>query len=251
MTPAHAVTVLLIGVGIGFLSGLFGKGGAAVATPLLHAAGVPAMLAVGSPLPAALPATLLASSAYRRRGFFDRSLVITSIAVGVPATVAGAIATRWVGGGALILLTEVLIVLLGVRLLLVPRDHVAEEDVPARPDRLLVAIVAVIVGFVSGMLANSGGFLLAPLYVIVLHLPIKRAFAASLSVSAILTIPATLVHVALGHIDWTVTLLFALGATPLSLIGARVALRTHSARLERIYGAGIAVLGGVLLVAVR
>jgi uncharacterized membrane protein YfcA len=46
------IAIALIGAAVGFLGGLFGKGGAAVATPLLAAVGVPAIVAVASPLPA-------------------------------------------------------------------------------------------------------------------------------------------------------------------------------------------------------
>lgn len=44
------VGALLTGVIIGFLGGLFGKGGSAVATPLLSLAGFPGFVAVASPL---------------------------------------------------------------------------------------------------------------------------------------------------------------------------------------------------------
>jgi uncharacterized membrane protein YfcA len=254
VTLAHAASIIGIGLGIGFLSGLFGKGGSAVATPLLFAVGVPAMLAVGSPLPAALPSTLVASSTYRRRGFADRSIILFSIAVGVPATLIGALATIWVDGGALVLVTELLAIVIGVRMLLAPagsdRDGSAAGAMATPPDRRTLAAVAGAVGLVSGLLANSGGFLLAPLYATVLRLPLKRAFAASLSVSAALTIPATIIHASLGHIDWAVTGLFALGATPLSFVGARVAVRAPNRQLERVYGGGIALLGVVLLLVV-
>ena len=64
---------LLIGAGVGFLSGAFGKGGSAVSTPLLHALGVPAIVAIASPLPATIPSTLLASRGYARAGHVDRA----------------------------------------------------------------------------------------------------------------------------------------------------------------------------------
>ncbi|MGZ4725089.1 MAG: TSUP family transporter, partial [Ilumatobacteraceae bacterium] len=63
MTLAFAA---LIGVGIGFLGGLLGKGGSAIATPLLHAIGIPAIVAVAAPLPATIPSTMVASYAYSR-----------------------------------------------------------------------------------------------------------------------------------------------------------------------------------------
>ena len=43
--------------------------------------------------------------------------------------------------------------------------------------------------------------------------------------------------------------LFGAASIPLSYVGARVALRTHSVKLERVYGAVIATLGVTLLVA--
>src|SRR3954470_14473187 len=60
VSPQLLLGAMLIGAGIGLLSGAFGKGGSALATPLLHAIGVPAIVAVASPLPATIPATLVA-----------------------------------------------------------------------------------------------------------------------------------------------------------------------------------------------
>ena len=58
----------MTGVAIGFLGGLFGKGGSAIATPLLSLLGFPGFVAVASPLPAAIPSTLVASAEYWRSG---------------------------------------------------------------------------------------------------------------------------------------------------------------------------------------
>jgi hypothetical protein len=44
-----------------------------------------------------------------------------------------------------------------------------------------------------------------------------------------------------------VTLVFAITSVPLANFGARVALRTHPVVLERVYGAGLAVVGAALL----
>ena len=70
------------------------------------------------------------------------------------------------------------------------------------------------VGLLGGLLANAGGFLLVPLYLAVLKLPIKTALACSLAVASVLAVPGTIVHAALGHIDWAVTLVFGVGVDP-------------------------------------
>ncbi|MCU1458125.1 MAG: hypothetical protein JWL73_2217, partial [Actinomycetia bacterium] len=157
-----------------------------------------------------------------------------------------AYATRWVGGDLLVGITDVIIVGLGLRFVLAPGDP---DEVALEPERfaLRAAGVALVVGLMAGLLANSGGFLLAPLYVLILRAPIKQAFATSLLVSAVLAVPGTIVHAALGHIDWTFVVVFGAASIPLSFLGARVALRTQARHLERSYGFALVLLGTVFL----
>jgi uncharacterized membrane protein YfcA len=60
-----------------------------------------------------------------------------------------------------------------------------------------------------------------------------------------------MVHWALGHIHWTLVAVFALGSIPLSRLGARAALRTDSAKLDRVYGLALAALGTAFLISGR
>ena len=247
VSPWTLFAVLAIGAAVGFLGGLFGKGGSAIATPLLAAIGIPPYIAIASPLPATIPATLVAARTYWRADHVDWRLVRWTVAVGFPATLLGAYATRWVSGSALVVATEVILAALGLRFLLRPGlPHEVVRD-PTWMRTRMVAVAAA-VGITAGLLANTGGFLFAPLFIIVLHRGIKDAFGSSLSIGAALAVPGALVHAALGHIDWGVVAAFGAASIPLSYLGARVALRTHSAKLERIYGAVIATLGITLLV---
>jgi uncharacterized membrane protein YfcA len=241
------LAVASIGLAIGFLGGLFGKGGSAVATPLLAAAGVPAMVAVAAPLPATIPSTATAGWAYWRAGYLDRRVALCTIAFGVPATVAGAIATNWIDGAVLVVVTDAVLLVLGLRFVLARAPKDGAEIVPVTPELLPLAGVALVVGLVSGLLANSGGFLLAPLFVTALRLPLKSAFASSLAVAAVLAIPGTVVHTVLGHIDWALVATFAMTSVPLSYVGARVAIKADVAHLERAYGVVLVVLGAIFL----
>jgi uncharacterized membrane protein YfcA len=244
------LAVALIGAFVGFLGGMFGKGGSAIATPLLHAFGIPAIVAVASPLPATVPSMLAASSAYHRERLVDWRVFAGTLAIGGPATALGAYATRWTGGAPLIIATEVILLVLGLRFLLHPGEP---QERPSRPPAFgtRLALVAAAVGIVSGLLANGGGFLFAPLFVVVLRLTIKESFATSLAVASVLAIPGTIVHAALGHIDWTLVGVFGAAAIPLSYLGARVAIRSQAVHLERAYGAGLTLLAAFMLVAAR
>lgn len=238
--------IATVGLLVGFVAGLFGKGGSAIATPLLQALGVPAIVAVAAPLPATIPSTVAGGIAYWRAHLIDRRVLVWSVGFGIPATVGGAIATRWISGSVLVGATDVVVAALGLRFLLWPEGR-ETGDTPG-DHRLRLALVATAVGLASGLLANSGGFLLAPLFMAVLRLRIKPAFATSLAVASVLAVPGTLVHAALGHIDWAVVAVFGAASVPLSYLGARVGLRTDPRRLERSYGAALTLLGcGFLL----
>ncbi len=229
-----------VGVLIGFLGGLFGKGGSAVATPLLKWIGLPGFIAVASPLPATFPSTLIAAGAYWRARLMDWEVVVWGVLAGVPATVAGAFLSQVTGAEPLLILTALLILGFGISFFIHPVEK-ASGELSHRRTRMTV--IAIAVGFISGLLANSGGLLLAPLYARVLRLPLKTAFACSLLVSAALSVPGTIVHWYLGHISWSVTGLVALGSVPFAYVGAAVAIRTRASRLERWYGLALTAIG--------
>lgn len=237
------IGAFVIGLFVGFVSGLFGKGGSAIGTPLLQLIGLPPFVAIVSPLPATIPGTLVASVPYLRSGFYDKRVVLTGIVTGAPATIIGAYCSKFIAGAPLLIVSDLILIGLGVTFLL--HKQSAEESLEARPSpgRLKAALVATTVGLISGVLANSGGFLLAPLYNKVLKLPLKSAFACSLLVSAALAVPGTLVHIALGHIDWSIVLAFGLGSVPLAYFGARTAIRMPVARLEVLFGVMLVVVG--------
>jgi hypothetical protein len=52
----------------------------------------------------------------------------------------------------------------------------------------------------------------------------------------VLTIPTLAAHWALGHIDWSVSIAFAVGLIPGSIVGAQLELRTPAARARRAFG---------------
>ncbi len=244
----------VVGIFIGFLGGLFGKGGSAIATPLLSLIGFPGFIAVASPLPATIPGTLIASRAYWQSHLLDWEIVWWSIGVGIPATILGSVLTKYTGARPLLIVTGILVLGFGLAFLLLPREKKSGGSSPDqltenRPAywRLRLVLIATGVGIISGLLANAGGFLLAPAYSRFLRQPIKKSFACSLAVSAMLALPGTIVHAYLGHISWGVAGLVALGSVPFSYLGVRVAIRSKSSSLERLYGLVLTALGAFFL----
>lgn len=232
----HYFGILCVGLGIGMVFGMFGAGGSAFATPLLALLGVSGVIAVASPLPAMLPASIAGARRYLENGNLDRRVARLAILGGVPGTIIGALASQLIGGNRLIMLSGAMLLVVGARVLMPdPAGH--EDRCATRCDNtLLVTSAAFAVGLLTGLLANGGGFLLVPLFVVVLGLSTGRAAGTSMVAVGVLTIPTLVTHWALGHIDWRVALVFAAGMVPASLIGARLAEHVPAARARRAFG---------------
>jgi uncharacterized protein len=101
-----------VGIGLvsGLLSGAFGIGGGIITTPAIRLLlGAPALIAVGTPLPVIFPSAITGAVNYYRRGMLDVRTAVICAAVGSVFAVGGAIATQWVGGTTVLLLTAALI----------------------------------------------------------------------------------------------------------------------------------------------
>ncbi len=232
----HLIAIALAGLVVGGLFGLFGVGGSSFATPLLSLLGLSGFAAVASPLPATLPAALVGAREYSRCDAVDGKVARWSLIGGVPATIVGAVLSRFVGGPALLVASGVTLGVVGVRVLR-PISAASIAAGAERRDRpLLVAGIAAGVGLFTGLLANGGGFLLVPAYLLLLGLSMRLASGTSLVVIAALTVPTLATHWALGHIDWPAALMFAIGSVPASFVMSRRAQRIRTEHLQRAFG---------------
>ncbi|GAA4280460.1 sulfite exporter TauE/SafE family protein [Gaetbulibacter aestuarii] len=236
------ITILIIGATVGFLSGLLGKGGSAVTTPALQIfAGINPFAALASPLPATLPTTISASIAYNKEKLINKKVVLVCILLGIPATLIGSFYSHWLGGETLMILTGLFVLALGLSFFV--GKPIPESDKITIIRLWKVITVALPVGFLAGLLANSGGVLFGPLFIRYLKMPTKQALASSLLVAAGLAIPGTIAHWYLGHIDWEVVLLLSVSSIPFSYLGAKLAIHLKSIILERIFGFMLIVFG--------
>ena len=231
------------GLAIGALMGFFGVGGSSVATPVLSLLGISPLAAVASPLPATIPAAVLAAVPYARGGEARPKAAAWSLLGAVPATVVGAVLSRVIGGPALLVGSGLVLVAVGARVLLPIEDAARDAGTRRRRNRAFLVAVAAAVGLFTGLLANGGGFLLMPVYLLVFGLNMRPAVGTSLVVVAVLSVPTLATHWALGHVDWTVAAAFATGVLPASLIGAQLAQRVGQRVQRKAFGVFLIVFG--------
>ena len=233
--------IVVVGIGIGFAFGLFGAGGSAFATPILALMGVPAQVAVASPLPAVLPAALLSAREYLRAGMLDRRVARLAMIAGVPMVLIGALASRVVSGQWLLILSGLLVLGVGVRMVVPTRSGRSVRCAARLDSTSLVVVLVAMAGFVAGLLATGGGILLVPIFVMVLGFTTARAAGTSLVVAAALTVPTITAHWFLGNIDWSIAAAFALGMIPTSFVAARLGPRLPDRITRPLFGAVLLV----------
>jgi uncharacterized protein len=262
-----ALPAVAVGLLSGVLSGMFGIGGGIISTPAIRLIlGYPALVAVGTPLLVIVPTTITGAWSYDRAGLADVRAGLIMGAFGVPTAVLGALATRYVGGTIVLLLTAALILYTAVDVLwhawrsprsepvLAPEEgeepvlaggtgDATAEPVPdpasaKAPSMATWALLGIVTGAYSGFLGLGGGFVLVPLLQRLAHMPVKRAIGTSLVAISILAIPGVLTHWTLGHIDAWLAVALLVGSVPGALIGARI---TRASR-DRTVRVGFAVL---------
>ena len=228
---------------IGSLIGTFGVGGSSVATPLLSLFGVPPLVAIAAPLPATIPGAVLGVRPYYRSGEARPKAAGWSLLGAIPATIAGALLSKYVGGPALLVISGAVLVVVGARIILPISDESRVAGTARRMNRPFLVGAAACVGLFTGLLANGGGFLLMPLYLLVFGLRMRQAVGTSLLVIAVLSIPTLVTHAALGHVDWWVATKFAAGVLPTSALSGHYSDRFAGGMQRRVFGIFLIAFG--------
>jgi uncharacterized protein len=235
--------LVMAGAVIGTLMGLFGVGGSSVATPILSLLGAPGLVAVASPLPATIPGAAAAAFSYVHSGEARPRAAAWTLAGGIPATILGALLSRIVGGPSLLVASGAVLGIVGWRVLQPIEQSARDIGTQRRQNRPLLVAAAFGVGLFTGLLANGGGFLLVPLYLLVFGLRMRQAVGTSLLVIVFLAIPTLATHWALGNINWTVATELALGLIPASAVASHYAQRVQGPTLRRAFGIFLVVFG--------
>ncbi len=235
MTPAEAGLAVLIGAISGVLAGLFGVGGGIVMTPGIQVGlGASPIVSLATPLPIILPTALSGALRYRRDGEVDLAAAGWLIVGGIPAAVVGALATEAVPTHFLLVVTAALLAWQAVGIIRGANRGPGE----ARSEPGLGAFVAIGVaaGLISGLLGIGGGLIMVPAMAGLLGMPLRRALGTSLAAICGMVVPGTIVHAALGNIDWAIALFATIGAVPGARVGAAIALGTRERTLRLLVG---------------
>jgi uncharacterized membrane protein YfcA len=265
-TATNMVIPIGLGALVGFLSGLFGVGGGFLMTPLLMMIGIPATVAAATDSNQIVAASASGTLAHARAGSVDLRMGVLLLLGGVGGSSIGVVMIKWLRslGEADLFIKLVYVVMLGgigiymfFESLGALRGKGSRARKPPRTsssyarfmDRLpwqmeftrsgvrISALVPLslgcLVGILAGIMGVGGGFIMVPVMVYLLRMPMHVVVGTSLFQIIFTCINATIMQSALNHtVDFILALLLLIGSVTGAQIGVRVNRRLKGEQLK-------------------
>lgn len=233
-------SLFLLGLGGGFLSGLLGIGGGIVMLPLLvslpPAAGLQISLrpAVGITMLQSLSGSLSGILIHRRYRALDISLALAVGGSAAAGSLAGALySTRL--NERLIAFLFAFMALSSMVLLLFPLPEPEEAEPVSSPNRYPAGfLLGGSVGFLSGIIGQGGAFIILPLLIHLLKVPVRTAIGTTVVVSFLSAAAGFLGKWGTNQIPFLWGGLVAAGALLGGQVGGTVSHRLNTATLRRL-----------------
>jgi uncharacterized membrane protein YfcA len=251
VTLGFGLTLLSLGAGGAFVAGLLGIGGALVMIPLLLY--VPPLLDVGKlsmkavsgiTMVQVVAATLSATIAHHRHEAVNGRIAWIGGTAMAGASLLGALGSyhvyeRW-------LLTAFALMVTGAAILMLTADRIAppSRPLPAQFSAARTVLVCVGVGCLTGLVGAGGAFLLIPLLITVVRLPLRVTIGTSLAIALAAAVAGVVGKGVTGQIPVAPALVVAVGALPGGHLGAWVSRRLTVRQLRLAF---LLTIGAVAL----
>ncbi|WP_303860958.1 sulfite exporter TauE/SafE family protein [Senegalimassilia anaerobia] len=262
---AAFIAPALAGVFVGVMSGLLGVGGGTIMVPIFRLAfGMSPLASTATSLFAIIPTSISGVVAHARAKTCVPKL---GLALGVGGAVMSPLGV-WlasVSPGWLVICVAAIVIGFSafkmfkkaVKCAPAPRAGAASahsaspKPVPDQPhlsrkQYLQGACIGLIAGLASGYVGVGGGFIMVPLMLAVLDIPMSLASGTSLIAITILAIPGVIEQGLLGNIEYLAGIAIVVGSIPGALVGARLVRVVPERQLRFIFG-GFLLVAAVML----
>jgi uncharacterized membrane protein YfcA len=273
----HVLILFSLGLGVGFLSGLFGVGGGFLLTPLLIMIGIPPTVAAASDSNQIVAASTSGTLAHWRRNNVDLKMGLVLLIGGV---IGGTIGVQIIKilrttGNAGFVIKIIYIIMLGIigtymfqeslRKLRAPLENAGETAIEkSGSDRkkkiskisqayqslpfqthfqksgvtisiLVPLFLGILVGILAAIMGVGGGFIMVPVMVYMLRMPMHVVVGTSLFQILFTCISVTFLQSYYNQtVDIVLALILLFGSTIGAQIGAKVSDRLNADQLKII-----------------
>jgi uncharacterized membrane protein YfcA len=248
VTVAFVLTLAGLGFIGAFVSGLVGVGGAIVMIPLLFY--VPPLLGVGDldirhvagvTMTQVLTASVIGALTHGRRAMVHKRLAMIGGSVMALAALAGAVGSRYVSGRVLLAIFAVMTTT-ALPLMLVPPSRLdpGEGDVPVKWAAAVGYPAAI--GAASGLVGAGGAFLLVPVLIALVRVPVRMSIGTSLAMTGLSASMGFLGKALTAQIPLWPACAVVLGSVTGAPLGAKVSQRAPIHLLRIVLAALIAIV---------
>lgn len=261
--------LISLGIGIGFISGLFGIGGGFITSPLLILVGIPPTVAVGTTTVQVFASTSTGVISHFQKKNIDYQISFTMIAGGIFGTLTGVLLLSSLKNIGLIdnyLNAIYIILLLGTALFILYETakinliyknkkfklhqhswiHGLPIKIKYRKSKLYISILAplsigYLIGMLTGLTGIGGGFILIPCMIYILGMKTISVIGSSLLNITVVALISLFLQI---YINQNIDFVLAIFLIISSSIGAAIASRV----IDKFDQENLKVLFGVLLV---
>lgn len=123
----------------------------------------------------------------------------------------------------------------------------ADDSSLSRKQLLQGAAIGLVAGLASGYVGVGGGFIMVPLMLSIIGIPMRKASGTSLIAVMILAIPGVIEQGIIGNINYLAGIAIVIGTIPGAVIGARLVTKVPERTLRLLFGCFL-IVAAVMLV---
>lgn len=247
MVLTFIIVIFAIGFIGSFLSGMLGVGGSIIKYPMLLY--IPPLFGIvaftahevsGISAIQVLFASIAGVWAYRKGGYLNKQLIIYMGGAILIGSLIGSYGSSLLSEQVVNIVYGILALVAAV-MMFIPKKLV--DDMPLNEvtfNKPLAAILALVVGIVSGIVGAAGGFLLVPIMLTVLHIPTRMTIATSLAITFISSIGSSIGKLITGQVDYLPAIIMIIASIIAAPLGTKVGKKMNTKILQFILAIMIA-----------
>jgi uncharacterized protein len=251
MNIAFLGTLVGLGLGGGFLSGLLGLGGAIIVIPMLLY--VPPLLGVGQfdmkqvaaiSMVQVLSASLMGVIAHSRNNFVSKSILIYMGVCNAIGNLAGSLYSQQAKSSFLLGIFATVAVIAAV-VMFVPKREQGENITPEelQYNKPLAVFFSLVIGVFGGMVGAPGAFVYIPVMIYLLDIPTRIVIGSTLGIVFLGAIAGTAGKMTTGQILWPAALALVVGTVPGAHFGGGVSKKINTKYLRLVIALITAITG--------
>lgn len=246
MTTRDKVSLLVVGLGAGFLSGVFGVGGGILVVPgLMMFVKMEQRRAHGTSLAAVLPISAASLVTYWLHDHVDWPVAMWLTVGALAGAYVGASLLAIISKRNLALVFAIVLGIIGVRLFFTV-SGTGRDDITVGL-ALAYVVVGVCTGALSGLLGVGGGAIMVPIMAVVFGVPSVIAKGTSLAVIIPTALMGTLRNRSNQNVDLGAAVVVGITGIVMAVVGAWVAARMSDSLSNALFALLLIAVAGRML----